>query len=97
MVSFNQPFGDFFYTVCFVSTLMHSDEDQKWCVDKSVYFSTAYIMIMFVFRMIQSAKLFRQITMQRPDKKYDFMVAPFLGFFRALLSLTTAGIALINR
>ena len=52
---------------------------------------------MFLYRVIQSAKLFYQITMAREDKKYDFMAGPFLGLIRATLSFTTAGIALLYR
>ncbi len=92
MVSFNQPMGDFFYTICYTST-----KDSGFCNKNTSYFSSAYIMTMFLYRIIQSIKFFQQITMARADKKYDFMAGPFIGMIRATMSLLTAGTALINK
>jgi|JI10StandDraft_1071094.scaffolds.fasta_scaffold474970_1 hypothetical protein len=92
MVSFNQPVGDLFYTICHTAS-----KDVSYCFKNSANFSSGYIMVMFLYRVIQSFKFFLQITMLRTDKKYDFMAGPFIGMIRAALSLITAGIALINR
>lgn len=92
LASFNQPFGDMFYTACYV---IRGEPD--WCRATTPNFAAGYIMIIFLYRIIQSAKFFHQITMARADKKYDFMAGPFIGLIRAFLSFCTAGIGVINR
>lgn len=54
-------------------------------------------MVMFAYRIIQSFKLFHQITMAKPDKKYDYMAGPFIGGIRACMSFLSALIGLVYR
>lgn len=90
--SFNQPFGDFFYTICSVANGNYS-----LCSTQSIYASTTYILFIFLYRMIQNLKLWHQNTMQTVEKKYDFKAGPFVGFFRGLLSFITTIFAFLNR
>lgn len=90
--SFNQPFGDLYYTICFVAT-HHAPS----CSSTSPYASTSYIMTIFMYRMIQNLKLWHQITMKKPDKKYDFKAPQFLGFFRGLFAFCTSLFSLLDR
>ena len=92
MSSFNQPFGDLFYTICFVSS-----NDATYCTAKSPFASTAYILLIFSYRMIQNLKLWHQNTMQKPDKVYNFRDPPFVGFFRGLAAFITTLLALFDR
>lgn len=92
LASFNQPFGDFYYTICFVST-----KHAPTCASTSSYASTAYIMTVFLYRMIQNLKLWHQITMKKPDKKYDLKAPQFLGFFRGFFAFCTSLFSLLDR
>lgn len=92
LASLNQPFQDLYYTICYTIR-----KDAKWCKGSSPNFGTAYIMIIFAYRIIQSFKMFHQITMAKPDKKYDFMAGPFIGGIRACMSFVSALIALFLR
>lgn len=92
LTSFTQPFGDMFYTVCYVSS-----GNSQTCLNWSPYASSAYIMTLLVYRMIQNMKLWHQNTMLKPDKKYDYSAPQFLGFFRGLFAFITAILALLDR
>lgn len=88
--SFNQPFGDLFYTVCFFSS-----RNATFCQKNAPYASTAYILFIFLYRMIQNMKMWYQNAQKRPDKKLQFNDPPFIGFFRAVLSSITTVFALL--
>ncbi len=90
--SFNRPFGDFYYTICFISS-----SNAKFCLDSSPYASSAYIILIFIYRIIQNSKLWHQNTMLKPDKKYVFTDPPFLGILRGVLSFLTALLALFDK
>ena len=92
LASFNQPFGDLFYTICFVSS-----NNPQYCITSAPYASSGYILTIFLYRMIQNLKLWHQNTMNKPDKKYDFKAPQFIGFFRGLFAFITALFALLDR
>ena len=91
-MSFNQPVGDLFYTVCYVSI-----NDASWCLKNSSYFSSAYIMNFYLYRIVGNLRNLRLLYMGKPDKKFDFMAGPFLSLWRAILSLCTSTASIVYR
>lgn len=92
LISFNQPMGDLFYTICFVSS-----KDASWCVKQTPNFSSAYIFFIYIFRISQAAKIFYVTKKANPTKKFDFMDLLFLGSVRGFLGIFTAVTALLSR
>jgi hypothetical protein len=92
MISCNQPMGDFFYTVCFVSL-----KDSTFCSKNSSFFSSAYVMTLYCYRIIANGRVFHKMIMAKPDKKYDFTLGPFLSIMRSAMSLLTSSAALLNK
>lgn len=54
-------------------------------------------MAIFAYRMFQNLKFWHQISSAKPDKHYDFMAPPFLGFCRATFGFLTALTSMIYR
>lgn len=93
LISFNQPMGDFFYTICYVSR-----RDASWCLKNSSYFSSAYVITMYFYRIIANSKNYKAILNARADKsKCDPLSPPLLSIIRSSLSVLTAVISIINR
>lgn len=90
--SFNQPFGDLFYTICYVAS-----NDSNYCSTRSPFASTAYILTIFSYRIIQNLKMWHQNTMNKADHKYSFVDPPFIGSFRGLSAFITTLFALFDR
>ena len=90
LVSFNQPFADLFYTIC-----SFTSRDYESCTKNVPNFSSAYIMFIFIYRMIQNLKFWRQLSIA--SKNYNFLAPPFLGFIRGFFGLNTAIAALLFR
>ena len=74
-----------------------STDNAQSCQASAPHASSAYILTIFIYRMIQNMKLWRQLTMLKPDKKYDFKAPQFLGFFRGLFAFFTALFGLLDR
>ena len=92
LVSLNQPFADLFYTICGFGT-----KDYERCRLMVPNFSSAYIIGIFAYRLIQNLKFWRQITQASPTKEYNFSAPQFLGSIRAFFGLNTAIAALLFR
>ena len=92
LVSFVQPFGDLFYTLC---QLMSSDS--AYCTSQTPNFTSAYVMTMLFLRMVQNLKFWYQNTQASATKKYNFQAPPFLGFIRGFFGFNTAIAALVYR
>ena len=92
LISFNQPMGDFFYTMCFITR-----GDSTWCLKQTPNFSSAYIMFMYLFRISQAIRIVYLANRADPNKKFDFMEAPFLGSMRGILGLLTATSSILSR
>lgn len=89
LVSLNQPFADFFYTICSYAT-----KDYARCTKTVPNVSSVYIITMFSYRILQNLKFWRQIS---PKGEGNFWAPPFLGFVRAFFGLNTAIAALLFR
>lgn len=92
LVSFNQPFQDLFYTICYVAK-----NDSVLCKKYTPNFGTSYILVMFLYRVIQNLKTFHQNAMSREDKKYQFTTGPFIGAIRGAMGFLSSLIALFLR
>ena len=90
LVSLNQPFADLFYTIC-----TFTSRDYPTCKKHVPNFSSALIMTMFAWRMLQNFKFWVQIS--KAAKTYNFKAPPFLGFIRASFGLNTSIAALLLR
>ena len=90
LVSFVQPFGDLFYTICNFTT-----RDGSNCRALTPNFISAYVITMFTLRIFQNLKFWHQVSI--PNKKHDFWAPQFMGFVRATFGLNTAIAALVPR
>lgn len=92
LISFNQPMGDFFYTICYVSR-----REASWCLKHSSYFSSAYVITMYFYRIIANGKNYHALIHASGERKCNFLAPPFLSIVRSSLSVLTAVISIINR
>jgi hypothetical protein len=90
--SFNQPFGDFFYTICYTA-----NRNSPYCTTNSAYASTAFILLIILYRMIQNLKIWQQDTLKSETRKYAFNAPPFICFLGGLTAFITTIISVLNR
>lgn len=62
-VSLSQPFGDMFYTICHLI-----ENDAPRCTSLTPNFTTSYILIVLLYRMIQNLKFWHQNTQASASK-----------------------------
>lgn len=91
-ISLSQPMTDFFYTCCYLFS-----SDHKQCQPITQNFNSGLVISLFLLRMFQSLKYWRQVTLAKADKKYDFWAPQFIGFLRGSSGLIASVVAMANR
>lgn len=92
IASLTQPCTDFFFTCCYFFS-----KDLGRCKYLMPNFNSGLVITIFIYRIIQSLKFWRQLTLARADKKYDFWSPPFLGTLRATSALLASTASIFYR
>lgn len=80
-ISFTQPSGDLFYTICFTAS-----EDTEYCTKNSPNFSSAYIFFILLFRSLQCLRITYKNYLEKSPLTWDFMQLQWIGLGRAIFT-----------